>query len=208
MPASNLWKGGGSELARLTGGKADLREFLLLSFAQAGRLCPPIEASLKRGIPKGSDGCHGGGGFPDPLRRRVGTGGLRRAAAGVVDAARAPAASPPAPSPGRRRCRAAAACRWTSWSSSTGGGPRRPDAVAAGAEGAGPAQGAAGAGARPVGAGGRRGDPGGARLLEDDGANRPPSARWCGWPWARRRRPAPVERRRRRPAGSATCWPS
>jgi hypothetical protein len=53
VPASDLWKGGGSELARLTGGKADLREFLLLSFAQAGRLCPPVEASLKRGIPDG-----------------------------------------------------------------------------------------------------------------------------------------------------------
>jgi SNF2 family DNA or RNA helicase len=53
VPASDLWKGGGSELARLTGGKADLREFLLLSFAQAGRLCPPIEASLKRGVPEG-----------------------------------------------------------------------------------------------------------------------------------------------------------
>jgi SNF2 family DNA or RNA helicase len=53
VPASDLWNGGGSELARLTGGKADLREFLLLSFAQAGRLCPPVEASLKRGIPEG-----------------------------------------------------------------------------------------------------------------------------------------------------------
>ena len=52
VPASDLWKGGG-ELARLAGGKADLREFLLLSFGQAGRLCPPIEASLKRGIPEG-----------------------------------------------------------------------------------------------------------------------------------------------------------
>ncbi|UEM20723.1 DEAD/DEAH box helicase [Skermanella mucosa] len=56
VPASDLWKGGwkgDGDLARLTGGGADLREFLLLSFGQAGRLCPPVEASLKRGIPEG-----------------------------------------------------------------------------------------------------------------------------------------------------------
>ncbi|GEO40361.1 ATP-dependent helicase [Skermanella aerolata] len=53
VPAADLCDGGGSELARLTGGKADLKEFLLLSFAQASRLCPPVEASLKRGIPEG-----------------------------------------------------------------------------------------------------------------------------------------------------------
>ncbi len=37
----------------LLAGGADLREFLLLSFAQAGRLSPAIEASLKGGVPAG-----------------------------------------------------------------------------------------------------------------------------------------------------------
>jgi hypothetical protein len=53
LPAADLWNGARGALATLTGGRADLREFLLLSFAGAGRLCPPVEASLKRGIPEG-----------------------------------------------------------------------------------------------------------------------------------------------------------
>ena len=86
------------------------------------------------------------------------------------------------------------------------GGPGRPDAVTLQRAGdAGPAQGAAGQGARPVGAGQRRGDPGGPRLLEEARRPaRPRCATWCRWPWARRQAPGglPFERRHGRRAGS------
>ncbi|MCW2241271.1 DEAD/DEAH box helicase [Azospirillum canadense] len=59
VPVPDAWaKGGNGEAARLlkgVSGGGDLREFLLLSFAQAGRLSPAVEASLKRGVPAGFD---------------------------------------------------------------------------------------------------------------------------------------------------------
>lgn len=59
VPVPDAWaKGGNGEAARFlkgVSGTADLREFLLLSFAQAGRLSPAVEASLKRGVPAGFD---------------------------------------------------------------------------------------------------------------------------------------------------------
>lgn len=61
VPVPDAWSIGAAdgrdgEAARLLNGfpsGGGLREFLLLSFAQAGRLGPAIEASLKRGVPAG-----------------------------------------------------------------------------------------------------------------------------------------------------------
>ena len=109
----------------------------------------------------------------------AGTGRLRRAAAGLVDAGKGTklrlAVRGPGQEPadaGRQRpvARRHPQVRLA-------GRPGRPDADARGAGGAGQAQGAAGAGARPVGAGRRRGDPGRPRLLEDEGGGDRPR---CG----------------------------
>lgn len=53
LPVRDAWNGKERALTKLVGSKADVREFLFLSFAQAGRICPAVEASLKRGIPEG-----------------------------------------------------------------------------------------------------------------------------------------------------------
>ncbi len=53
LPVPDAWNGKDRALAKLVGSKAEVREFLLLSFAQAGRISPAVEASLKRGIPDG-----------------------------------------------------------------------------------------------------------------------------------------------------------
>lgn len=53
LPVRDAWEGKGRVLTKLVGSKANVREFLLLSFAQAGRISAAIKASLKRGIPDG-----------------------------------------------------------------------------------------------------------------------------------------------------------
>ena len=112
------------------------------------RRCPPGARLQRPRIPADRPGAGGrpvpaGRGQPQerrpvrlrPRRRRAhrvpyrnglaaGAGGLRRAAAGVVDAqGHQAAADACAPTSRRRRCRAAAACRWTRSSRSTGRWP-------------------------------------------------------------------------------------
>jgi SNF2 family DNA or RNA helicase len=53
LPVREAWSGRDRALSKLVGSKANVREFLLLSFAQAGRISPAVEASLKRGLPDG-----------------------------------------------------------------------------------------------------------------------------------------------------------
>jgi SNF2 family DNA or RNA helicase len=53
LPVRDAWTGKDRALTKLVGSKANVREFVLLSFAQAGRISPAVEASLKGGLPDG-----------------------------------------------------------------------------------------------------------------------------------------------------------
>ena len=158
----------------------------------AGRGQP--EARHSRGV---RDGCHRRRRFPDEIRRRAGAGGLRRAAAVVVDGQgdqdpdQRPRQGPGVEDAGRQRPVAGRAGQVR-----LGSGAGRPDAVGQGPDGAGPAEDSAGAGARPMGAAGRRRDQGGRRPPEAAGrtGHRPRSgAHGAGW----RRRPGHRGDRRR-----------
>ena len=51
VPASKAWSARGREAQPFKRGGFDVREFMLQSMAQAARICPPIQDSLRGGIP-------------------------------------------------------------------------------------------------------------------------------------------------------------
>ncbi len=51
VPVSKVWSARGREAQPFRRGGFDVREFMLQSMAQAARICPPIEDSLRGGIP-------------------------------------------------------------------------------------------------------------------------------------------------------------
>lgn len=53
LSVTDAWNGKDRVVAKLVGRKADVREFVLLSLAQAGRICPAVGESLKGGLPEG-----------------------------------------------------------------------------------------------------------------------------------------------------------
>jgi superfamily II DNA or RNA helicase len=55
VPLPDAWAARGKTAAALKAPGFEMREFLLLSLAQAARLCPPVEASLRRGLPAGHE---------------------------------------------------------------------------------------------------------------------------------------------------------
>jgi hypothetical protein len=125
LPVRSAWNSSDRSLAKMVGSKAAVREFLLLSFAQAGRLSPAIAASLERGIPEGIE--TDAAGAVDFLVAAA--PGLERAGFGVLlpswwtRQGTRTRLTTRAPRCARRRCKAALASAWRRSFTSIGKSP-------------------------------------------------------------------------------------
>ena len=87
IPVAEAWAPKGRHAAVFRARGFDAREYLLTALGQAAGLCPPVEASLKSAAPSGfATDAAGAHRFLTETAWLAGAGGVRRPAAGVVDA--------------------------------------------------------------------------------------------------------------------------